>query len=72
MELDRLAGLKLKRKQIWFTNSTELDAKANQRQNAITNMPELSECRRVFEKMLNHKIDWPQIDEISRPAHDKY
>lgn len=75
LEMNRLTGVLLQRKQVWFNNtSSEQDAArlTNQRQSAIYNMPLLVECRAAFERHLRQPIEWPEVDETTRPAHDQY
>lgn len=68
-ELDRMVGIRLKRKQMWFIATT--DDNAGERQRAIIDMPSLEDCRKAFEEYVRQPIEWTE-DEGERPPHDKY
>ena len=78
LRLNRMVGLKLERKQTYFTNPMSDQApseirKLPAKQYAVMNMPNLIECRRAFETYVGQAIDWPtEAAEDDRPAHEKY
>lgn len=78
LKLNKMLGVKLERKQTYFSNPCSDQAPQEVRrlpskQYAIFNMPKLDECRRSFQEFVGQPIDWPEdAVEDERPAHERY
>lgn len=78
MELNKMIGVDLNRKQIYFVNPMADDAPREvkllpQKHYTIINMPPLVECRKAFERFVGQNVQWPvEPEERERPLHLRY
>ncbi len=78
LKLNKMLGVKLERKQTYFSNPGSDQAPPEVRrmpskQYAIFNMPTLVECRRAFVEFVGQEIEWPEdAAEDDRPMHERF
>ncbi|KKN34833.1 hypothetical protein LCGC14_0789740 [marine sediment metagenome] len=71
-ELNRLVGVRLHRKQLWFTNTNYDGDDVSERQSTITDMPSLADCRTSFEAYLGGvSFEWVEVNP-DQPEHQKF